>query len=116
MQHEERTALLPDPDPPTQRAAGALWTVERAFLEEVLRQMHKGVVVAAPSGRLILENAQVRQIWGQQLAPATTHDLYAAYQGFHPEERPYTPEEWPLERSLRTGEVVSDEEIAFTHG
>jgi PAS domain S-box-containing protein len=37
-----------------------------------------------------------------------------SFRGFYPDRRQYGPLEWPLARSLRTGELVSDEEIRFT--
>jgi signal transduction histidine kinase len=38
---------------------------------------------------------------------------YGQWRGFHPDGRPYSPEDWPLARSLRRGEVVLDESIEF---
>ena len=90
---------------------------ERGFLEAVLRHMPAGVIIAeAPSGRLILGNKQVEQIWRHPFLSASDIEQYREYQGFHPDERPYQPEEWPLARSITTGEVVMDEEIGFLRG
>ncbi len=91
---------------------------ERRQLEEVLRQMPAGVIIAeASSGRLILVNEQVEQIWRHPFPPA--QDLKHYYQrrsGLRLDGRPYDPEEWPLVRSVSTGEVVRDEEIAIVRG
>ncbi|MDQ3910594.1 MAG: PAS domain S-box protein, partial [Actinomycetota bacterium] len=88
---------------------------ERARLETVLRQMPAGVIIAeAPSGRLILGNAQVEQIWGHPFQPAASIEEYPhQYRIFHLDGRPYQLEERPLVRSIRTGEEVSGEEIGF---
>jgi len=89
---------------------------ERALLEAVLQQMPSGLFVAeAPSGRLILANEQAARIWGRPTTLSESVAGYGDYQGFHPDGRPYAPEEWPLARSLQ-GEVVAGEEIAFTRG
>ncbi|HEV8672973.1 MAG TPA: GAF domain-containing protein [Methylomirabilota bacterium] len=90
---------------------------ERARLDTVLRQMPAGVVIAeAPSGRLILGNAQVEEIWRAAFTPASELEDWVRYLGFHPDGRPYRPEEWPLARSIRAGEVVTGEEIEFVRG
>jgi sigma-B regulation protein RsbU (phosphoserine phosphatase) len=93
--------------------------MKQDFLETVLRQMPVGVVIAeAPTGRLILGNAQMERILGFSLAPSTClldyHRLdYHRHQVFHGDGRPYLPEEWPLLRSLVAGELVSNEEMVF---
>ncbi|MDP8950515.1 MAG: ATP-binding protein, partial [Actinomycetota bacterium] len=91
---------------------------ERARLEAVLRQMPSGVIIAeAPSGRLVLGNEQVERIWRHPFRPAANIEEYPhQYQIFHPDGRPYELEERPLARSIRTGEVVTAEEIDFVRG
>ena len=90
---------------------------ERRFLEAALRQMPAGVAIAqAPSGRLIVGNEQLQQIWRQSLFPAESIADYGKWHGFHPDGHPYTAEEWPLARSLTTGEVVTGEEIEILRG
>ena len=90
---------------------------ERSLLEAVLQQLPEGVIIAeAPSGKLILGNQQVEQIWRRRFYPSTEIADYAEYPGFHPNGQLYTPDEWPLARSLTTGEVVSREEIQLLRG
>ena len=89
---------------------------ERGRLEAVLQQAPVGVVIAeAPSGRFEIGNERAREIW--RLPSMSAEDVagYAAYRGFHPDGRPYAPEEWPLARALK-GEVVTDEEITIQRG
>lgn len=84
---------------------------ERSLLEAVLQQMPAGVILAeAPSGKLILGNDQVERIWRRKFVPS--EDIKA----FHADGRPYGPGEWPLARSIRTGEVVTEEEIDIERG
>jgi PAS domain S-box-containing protein len=86
-------------------------------LTEVLRHMPAGVMIAeAPSGKLIMGNGQVAQIWRHEFLPSTSVEGYRAYKGFHPDGRPYEPQEWPLARSITAGEVVTNEEIEILRG
>src|SRR5262249_9712197 len=74
------------------------------------------IVAAAPTGRLILGNEQVEQIWRQPFLASANITAYAEYEGFHLDGRPYRPEEWPLARTLLTGEVIKDEDIEILRG
>jgi PAS domain S-box-containing protein len=86
-------------------------------LTEVLRQMPAGVMIAeAPSGKLIMGNGQVAQIWRHEFLPSNNVEEYRAYKGFHPDGRPYDPQDWPLARSITTGEVVTNEEVEILRG
>jgi hypothetical protein len=90
---------------------------ERAKLEEVLRQMPCGIMIAeAPSGKLILANKQVQEILRHSFPHAANVEEYIRDKAFHPNKEPFTPEEWPLSRTLTTGEVVTDEEIEYVRG
>ncbi|HEV2093027.1 MAG TPA: PAS domain S-box protein [Rubrobacter sp.] len=90
---------------------------ERARLEAVLQQMPSGVIIAeAPSGRLVLGNEQVERIWRHPFRPAASIDEYQQYRTIRRNGRPHSPEERPLARSIRTGEVVKEEEIDFLRG
>ena len=84
---------------------------ERALLETVLRQMPSGVlIVDAESGKIILSNEQFERVWHQSF-PVGEEILRFKRQGFHPDGRPYQPEEWPVIRAIRTGELVTNEEV-----
>src|SRR3989441_2958895 len=87
---------------------------ERAKLEEVLRQMPCGVMIAeAPTGTLLLANKQVEEILRQPFPQAANIEEHRA---LHFNKQPFKPEEWPLARSLARGEVVTDEEIEYLRG
>jgi PAS domain S-box-containing protein len=90
---------------------------QRALFEAVLRQMPVGVLVGeAPTGKLTVVNESASRIWGLPAMASETIEEYAKLQGFHPDGRPYQPQDWPMARSLRAGEVVRDEEIEFIRG
>ena len=87
------------------------------LLGRVVQELPVAVIVAeAPSGRLILGNAAVDEVWRAPFRPAEAVEGYAVYVGFHPDGRPYRPEEWPLARAVSTGEVVRGEEIEIARG
>lgn len=90
------------------RAREALRESE-AKLRAVLDQMPSGVTVRdARTGELILSNARSLEIMG---ALVDTPEQFARYRGFHPDGRLYRTEEWPVCRSMATGEIVEAEEI-----
>ncbi|MBD1938377.1 PAS domain S-box protein [Microcoleus sp. FACHB-68] len=87
------------------------------LLEAVLQQMPASVVVAeAPSGRLVLMNEQVKQLVRGNYQILDQVEDYLQYEIFHADGRPYTAEEIPLARSIRTGEVVINEEVEIVRG
>jgi len=83
----------------------------------VLRQMPSGVVIAeAPSGEILLSNERANQIRGGSLPPYLGSRGSNGYRVLRPDGSPYEPEGWPLVRTIRTGEEVSDEEMVFVRG
>ncbi len=89
----------------------------RAHLEAVLQQMPSGVIIAqAPSGRVQLCNEQAGRIWRQPMPALASSDEYGVWEGYHADGRRYRAEEWPLSRSMRSGEAVSREEIRIRRG
>ncbi|MEG4279246.1 PAS domain S-box protein [Microcoleus sp. MON1_C1] len=89
--------------------------IERARFEAVLRQMPAGVMIAdAASGKLVLANEQTKQIVGygyEQLLEIEDYAPLIPSEIFHLDGQLYSPHEYPLVRSLKTGEVVTNEEI-----
>ena len=89
--------------------------IERARFEAVLRQMPAGVMIAdAASGNLVLTNKQAKQIVGYDYEgslPLAEYDEIAPFQGFGSDGQPYNTEDYPLMRSLQTGETITNEEI-----
>src|SRR2546425_2220398 len=74
---------------------------ERAKLEEVIRQMPCGVMIAdAPSGTLLLANKQVEEILRHPFLDAADIEEYTQDKAFHLNKQPFQAEEWPLARSL----------------
>ncbi|WP_422931818.1 ATP-binding protein [Singulisphaera sp. PoT] len=86
-------------------------------LEAVLRQMPAGVIIAeAPSGDIMLTNEQAGQIWRGPLAMTEGGGGHLIDELRAKDGHPYLRHEWPLSRTLATGEVVSNEEVRFPQG
>jgi signal transduction histidine kinase len=93
----------------------------------VLRQLPAGVIIAqvAPPGepppgeprwgRLLLRNEQVSRIWRLDINDRGWNGSYEPI-GFHRDGRRYADHEWPLSRSLASGERVAGEEIEILRG
>lgn len=91
--------------------------LERSRLRTILEQLPEGVLVAeAPSGKIVMGNQQAENIWRKPVIRSATVAGYRHYKGFHPDGRQYRPDEWPLARTIATGEVVDQEEIQIERG
>ena len=83
---------------------------ERSLLNAVVQQLPVGVIIAeAPSGRLILGNRKIDEIWSHGYMSSGSVSEYGDWEGYHPDGRRVRAEEWPLARALRTGRSVVDE-------
>lgn len=90
---------------------------ESAKLKAVLAQMPSAVaIVEAPSGMLLLANEQNEAIFRQRNVPMSGIPEYRRFTGLHPDGKEIQPHEWPLSRSIATGEVVKGEEIHIIRG
>ncbi|HEY9298457.1 MAG TPA: PAS domain-containing protein, partial [Phormidium sp.] len=89
--------------------------MERSRFEAVLQQMPAGVMIAdAASGKLVLANEQAKQIVRYDYEVPLELEEYAGiipFEVFRSDERSYEVNQYPLMRSLLTGEVVSNEKI-----
>lgn len=93
---------------------------ERSLLEALLHHSPHGIIVCDAGGRLIMQNRAAERIWAGS-ATAEDIDGWANYRAFHPDGRPFAPEDWSMARCLRHREVVSAEEVHYqrfdgTHG
>ncbi|WP_295819125.1 ATP-binding protein [uncultured Deinococcus sp.] len=85
---------------------------ERSRLTAVLEQLPVALWLAElPGGRLIGGNAAITRDLGLEFLAAQSSDQYAVYTGFHDDGRPYASQDWPMARTVRTGETVRDEDI-----
>ena len=92
---------------------------ERAQFEAVLQQMPAGVLIAeAASEKLVLANEQAKEIVGYDYEESHVLEDYepvAPFQAFRPDGQIYAPDDYPLPRSLRTGEVIANEKLELRY-
>jgi PAS domain S-box-containing protein len=94
------------------KEAAAIVQAERLRLEETLRQLPAGVILAeAPSGRVLLANAQVAEILGHTAIDAHDVSSYMDYRGVAADGMPLELERRPLARALSAGESTHDGEV-----
>jgi signal transduction histidine kinase/CheY-like chemotaxis protein len=87
---------------------------ESARLSAVLRHIPAAVlIVDAPSGRVVLGNEQVERIFGRAFVPGEPLDAGHGFRALDDDGRPYEQRDWPIFRSLATGETVIGEEVRF---
>ncbi len=90
---------------------------ERQRLSALMQQLPVGVAIAeAPTGHIVAVNHKATEIWRVPPAgpePITDVTPYVAY---HPDGRRFETDDWPIARSLATGEVVDGEEIEVEFG
>ena len=90
---------------------------ERTLAHAVQQQMPVGVVVAeVPSGRLVSVNAQMTEIFRTSFTPSPNLNSYNEWVGFRETGTPLTALEWPLARTVITGETVRGEEVRILRG
>lgn len=84
-------------------------------LQHIIQQLPTGVVIAeAPGGKLLMKNQLAEKIMKRNLPASSSYKEYSEhYIGYHADGRKYETEEWPLSRTLMTGEIVHGEEIIF---
>ena len=89
---------------------------EHSLLRSVLYELHMGLtVVEAPSGRVLLENKRNGEIWRHPGFAAQAELPFREYAGFHRDGRPTTQEDWPIAKSLASGEPAMAE-FGILHG
>lgn len=83
------------------------------FLKSIIDQMPSGVVVAeAPSGKLIISNRELKNIFGNFPKSTSRIKQYEKWEAYHLDTgKRYESYEWPLARSLLNGETVNWEEL-----
>ena len=91
------------------RAASA-----EARLAEVFRQI-PGVaaILEAPEGRLLLRSAQSAVVLGLAEPKVQQSGDLAAYGALHPDGRPFTADEYPIVRALKSGEIIRGDQFQY---
>jgi len=87
---------------------------ERGRLETLIEQMPAGVVIAeVPSGRLVAANQEWREFFGFPFDAIEDVERYAVFAAYRPDGSRYEPHEYPLARTVATGETVVGEQLVL---
>jgi PAS domain S-box-containing protein len=103
---------------PTQQLADVITRLEleHARLQTTLDNIPVGVIVAdAPSGKIVMGNAEVERILRHPILLSTDIDAYTDWVGFHADGRRVLGREWPLARALN-GTTVHGEQFLYQRG
>ena len=88
--------------------------IQRKGFERALQHMPAAVIIVeAPSGRIIFRNREALRIRERSLSQATELDGARGFRAPRPDGLPHEVEEWPLMRSIRTGEELRGEEFVY---
>ncbi|UBF29948.1 PAS domain-containing protein (plasmid) [Kovacikia minuta CCNUW1] len=92
---------------------------ERTQFKAVLQQMPAGVLIAeAASEKLVLANEQAKKILGydfEEFHELEDYEPITPFHAFRSDGQIYAPDAYPLPRSLRTGEVIANEELELRY-
>src|SRR5262249_29623833 len=78
--------------------------------------MPQGVIHYAADGSVLSANPAALRIHGLSESEMTTWPLTTVRRAVHEDGTPFRPEDLPLSRVLRTGEIVPDMTIGVPHG
>jgi two-component system, OmpR family, phosphate regulon sensor histidine kinase PhoR len=81
---------------------------DRARLAAVVQHMPAGLVIVDAEGHVQTANDEALRIFGDVGSSPST------WEGHTAEGHPYTPDEFPLQRTLRTGAPVANERVHLT--
>ncbi|HWR16204.1 MAG TPA: PAS domain S-box protein [Terriglobales bacterium] len=82
------------------------------LLHNVLQQLPAGVIIADPTGKIILRNDYANKFWRTDAPVAQDVDQYPdMYRAFHEDGTPFTATDWPLIKALRSREQVNGHEF-----
>lgn len=121
--HDQRT--LDEADRGLIRAIGELYgqaldratlfeaaDAERRRLETLMRQLPVGVAIAeAPSGDIVAVNDKAFEIWRSPVGDFERITDVSGFKAFRADGSRIAQSEWPIARSLATGEQVEGEEL-----
>lgn len=97
------------------RTAAVMAVEAQAQLEEVFRQMPcASAIIEAPSGRIVMRSDRSVDVLGGRRDAAGAARL-SAHQAIHPDGQTYAPEDYPIVRAMRTGEIIEAEPLVYSH-
>ena len=89
---------------------------EQETLKAVLESLPVGVIVARPSGEIVLGNRRVEEIFRHSLLPTADTEAHGQWIAYHGDGRRVRGEEFPLPRAMKTGRILPPEEYLYERG
>ncbi len=90
---------------------------ERAQLAALVEHAPVGIIMAeAPTGRIVMGNRRVEEIFRHPVIPSAGVSEYGMWQSRHPDGRPVQGHEYPLARVFTTGEPAGPDEYLYQRG
>jgi PAS domain S-box-containing protein len=88
-----------------------------ALLRAVFDAVSVGLIITeTPSNRIIMCNPHAEAIFHRTISPGESIDSYRQSKLFHPDRRGFEPDEYPMERAIRSGETTEPEDILYRRG
>jgi PAS domain S-box-containing protein len=97
------------------RALAAL-KQERETLQVVLDNLPVGVILAKPTGQIVLGNKTTERIVRHPILETPDVSSHARWTAFHPEGHRVKGEEFPLPRAMASGKPVPPEDYLYQRG
>ena len=89
---------------------------EQETLQTVLDNLPVGVLLARPSGRIVLANRSVETILKHPMLQSADIESYSQWSVLHADGSSVPPEEYPLARVLKTGVAIPPEDYLYRRG
>ncbi|MDP8923691.1 MAG: PAS domain S-box protein [Chloroflexota bacterium] len=97
-----------------EQAARSEAEAARDRLQQVLDVLPEAVVLADAEGHVLMSNGAVQEITGQR-PPRNEETGHARFDMLRTDGEPYPPDEQPLARIVRRGEIVRGEQVLVRH-
>ncbi|RXH57228.1 PAS domain-containing sensor histidine kinase [Granulicella sibirica] len=89
---------------------------ERETLQVMLDNLPVGVLLAKPSGEIVLGNRSLEAIVRHPLLETADIESHGRWVAFHPDGRRVSGEEYPLPRAMMQGRVIPPEDYLYERG
>ncbi len=89
---------------------------ERETLQVMLDHLPVGVLLAEPSGKIVLGNRSIERILRHPVFPTPDVEAHGQWISFHPDGRRVKGAEYPLPRAMKSGQAVDGEEYLYQRG
>lgn len=88
-----------------------------ALLRAIFDAVPVGLITSeSPSNRIIMCNPRAEAIFQRTILPGENIDTYRQSNLLHADGRPFEPEEYPMERAIRSGTTTDPEDILYRRG